>query len=164
MRKNKANAGYTLTELIVAIAVATIMLGIVALITARTVSVITAANELSETNRILDTISDEITASMEQAVAPIVSMPDGSIAVTTYTHTIIYSVDTDKLLCKSVDGETAKPVFEESYYHSKGIALQCAEHAGAQDPCYDVTITLLDSIGAEIAQRTYSVSPAVLAQ
>lgn len=164
MQKLKSKVGYTLTELIVSIAVATIMLGLVAVITARTVSVITAANELSEANRILDTISGEITASMEESVAPVVSMPDGSIIVTTYSHTIIYSVDGNKLLFKSVDGETAKPVFEESYYHNKGIALVCSDRPGTDDPCVDVTITLLDSGDATIVQRTYTVSPAALAQ
>lgn len=164
MRALKSKAGYTLTELIVAIAVAGIMLGLVALITARTVSVITAANDLSEANRILDTVSGEIAASMEEAVAPVAATADGSIAVTTYAHTIVYSVSDDKLLYKSVDGEMAKPVFESSYYHGKGIALAFAERPGTPDPCYDVTITLLDTDGEIIAQRTYAVSPVALAQ
>ena len=144
--------GMTLTELIVAMLVMSIIMLAVTAVFLPIYNAYVNANELAEVNLLLNSLSAYIMSDLENARdEPALDTPYGTLTINTRIGVACAYATEDNVLTRN-----SVPVLDEGYYKKKGAAIKSLD---VSDGICTVELALLDRNGAEIISRAYSAKP-----
>jgi len=166
----KNRRGATLVELMVGMIIAAIVMGAASTIMAPMLRVFMHAGELSETNKLLDTVAALIIDDINRAETP-TSINGNVITITTNVEVFEYYIDpTDNILMRrTVDRDTGNPVpntnfpvFAEDFYRHKGLGVTYntpnVDVSNNINGPFEFTLTIIGRDGP-MTSRTYAVNP-----
>lgn len=172
----KSKSGMTLTELLVGMLIAALLMASISAVLVPTLKIYKTANDLAEMNTLLDNLANQITSDF--SIAKTVNFTDTGeawIAVITKTNDsyITYSVNDDGILCRD-----ATPVLAEGFYKNKEVSVEyyngedydglteldssSLNPVGAKE--FIIRIILSEKGGSEMIRRDYAVKPIMLNQ
>ena len=157
-----SKSGMTLVEVLVGMLVFAILATCVTWILIPITKFYTQTNDLSETNLLLDNLSDQMLDDLWGAID--VAASGTSLTIRTNADTVVYDIGIDEnegLLCKD-----ERPIFERKYYKGKTINLEYLDTeenpiSGTAPSAFIIRITLL-SDGTAVESRDYAAKPLVL--
>lgn len=160
--------GFTLVEVIITVAISSIILAGTTLLLVPTLNVYAQANDLAELNGLCDNLADELSAELrriDQPPAIVSGDPSDSITLQRGSVTIQYSV-VDGVLHKKVDDSRSAPFVPAKAYKGKTVDVSCTyTDRDATNPTALVTIDLrLTTANGGTLDRQIVVSPILLNQ
>jgi prepilin-type N-terminal cleavage/methylation domain-containing protein len=147
--------GVTLTELIAAMLVLSIIMLAVSMVFVPLFNAYVRANNFAEINTILDNISAVILSDLANAAeVPVFEEDEGMLTIEARPR-VQYSMDGD-IIVRDVGGRGSQPIFHEGFYRNNSVRI---------DDYSDDTLTLVlgelrrDGTFGEIVRRSYAVRP-----
>ncbi len=166
--KNKNNKkGFTLIEMITALAVLAILLGFISTIFVQMMGIETELTDVGQMEIIATESMSELLDDLR--LAKEVDATDADyLRISTDSYTAIYSIDpTDGILMREYEGADdpgANPVLAEGFYMGNTIDLQWTYSGDAATSDYSVTVdmTMYDSKGEVVHTDEYLVRPSYM--
>ncbi len=163
--KNKNNKkGFTLIEMVTALAVLAILLGFISTIFVQMIGIETEVSDVGQIEIIATESMSELLDDLRLAKEVDATDPD-FLSVSTDNHTAIYSIDaTTGVLMREYEGADvagANEVLAEGFYMDHTIDLQWSSTGDSATNDFVVTIdmTLLDKKGETVHTKQYVIRP-----
>ncbi len=163
MKSLKNNQGFTLSEMIISLAVVSTLLTTLSVVFTGALRVTDEVNELGRIEAIAFELMSEISTDLHLARAVDITR-DSSLEITTDNYTAEYSVDPEKnILMRRYEGEetSAEEVLAEGFYMGYDMELSWEETDAATDSDYalNLTLTLKETDGTPVFFEEYTVRP-----
>lgn len=161
--------GVTLVELIITMALFSIITAAAAALLPPTLASYAKANELAELNTLLDTLTTELSAAMAGIdTEPTLSTDGTQITLTTGTNSATYSTNNGVLFCQR-DSGTAQAVLQGGYYKNKQLAVAFTYTVTPATPTVPASAIIQTTLSLTLADggtldRSFSVKPLILNQ
>ena len=154
LKKTLNQKGATLVELLVGMVICGIIMLSVAAVLVPALNAYATSTELSELNLMLDTLQDDLTASLKNATA--VAVVGDELQIQSNLYNVRYKAQNDilQISYSSPGTDDFDPVLDTLYYKNK--RLQAVFSLPNQELC-TVQLTLFDKGDAVQIQREFSV-------
>ena len=159
----KSKKGFTLVELIVCMVVLSVITTTVAALLGPMLSFYARANDLAESNTLVDNIANYIISDLSHATAPI---PDSAIdrdngnnlgITVNYPGDVVFAVDAAGVLTRN-----NSRVLSKDFYKNKSVSITTGPGDSSGVYLLTVTITLDRDNDREMVSRVYAVRPLAL--
>ena len=149
IRRLRNKKGMTLTELIVAMLVMSIIMLAVTTVFLPIYNAYVNANELAEINSLLNSLSSYVMSDLENA-REVPDFDDNTLVIDTRI-TVTYATNGDNILTRN-----AVPILDAGFYKRKGARIAGFTEL---DGVFTIELALVDRNNVEIIRRSYSAKP-----
>jgi len=163
----QSKKGYTLIELIVAMTICLLLMTSVALLLPSILRVYNRANAIAERSALLNNAANHILSDLADATLPVETVPN-QITMFNGQDVIIYTIDGEGVLNKTIGSGEATPVLAKQYYRHNHVSFVCEEvsvpNSGGEGRAYRITIMISSNWDTGEMSRSFMVMPLVLNQ
>lgn len=164
LRGKEGRRGFTLAEMVVAVALMAIITAAVLALIQPTINIYNQTQRTAELSGMLDTLSLELTSALQTIdEPPVIDAGSGTVNLHNADGELTYSL-IDGRLYQSVDGGTPYLVMPEAFYRGSTLGLEGVYTPAAADTPALFVLTLTLSTNGDSLSRSYTVKPLILNQ